>query len=198
MNRLVVATGNPHKYREMEDALDSVGVEALSLEEAGIVLEEPESGGTYRANALIKAREAHARTGWPALADDSGLEVFALGGRPGVRSDRWAGEEATAQEQNERLLERLEGVPEPRRGARYVCEMVIVDEAGLRHASRGECHGRIAREPRGEGGFGYDPLFEVRERSWKTFAELPGDAKTSISHRARALKRLLETLRRSR
>lgn len=197
MKKLLVATGNPHKFREMREGLKALGLDPLSLEDEGITLEQPESGDTYRANALIKAREAHRRTGRAALADDSGLEVDALGGDPGVHSDRWVGPEATASEQNDHLLAELEGVPSEKRGARYVCEMVLVDERGLRHASRGEVHGRIAAAPRGEGGFGYDPVFEVRERDWATFAELSGETKEEISHRARALRRMLDTLRRS-
>lgn len=197
MKRILVATGNRHKFREMRGNLEALGLDPLSLEDERITLQEPESGDTYRANALIKAREAHRRTGRVALADDSGLEVDALGGDPGVHSDRWVGPEATAAEQNDHLLAELEGVPPGDRGARYVCEMVLVDERGLRHASRGEVHGRIASAPRGEGGFGYDPVFEVREREWATFAELPAEAKGEISHRARALRRMLDTLRRS-
>ncbi len=197
MKDLLIATGNPHKFREMRGPLEALGLRVLSLEDEGITLEEPESGDTYRANALIKAREAHRRTGHPSLADDSGLEVEALGGNPGVHSDRWMGPQATAAEQNEHLLAELEGLPSEERSARYVCEMVLVDGDGLRHASRGEIHGRIALEPRGEGGFGYDPLFEVGERDWDTFAELPEDTTPDISPRARALDRMLETLERS-
>lgn len=197
MDELLIATGNPHKFEEMQDALASVECRAVSLSDVDVELTEPESGDTYRENALIKAREAHRKSGLRSLADDSGLEVDALGGKPGVRSARWGGEDTPADEKNRLMLEELEGCPPEDRRARYVCEMVLVDETGLRHASRGECHGKITREPRGTQGFGYDPIFEVKDADGKTFGELPEAVKQKLSHRARALRRMIETLRRS-
>lgn len=195
MNELLIATGNEHKFEEVGDEFRELGITPLSLNDVGISLDRPESGQNYHENALIKAQEAFDKAGEPSLADDSGLEVDALDGAPGVRSDRWAGENADAKEKNDLLLEKLDGVPTEDRTARYVCEMVLVDETGERLRSRGVCEGRIAKSPSGDGGFGYDPIFEVREKNWRTFGELPSDVKLWISHRARALNEMISLMK---
>lgn len=195
MDELLIATGNDHKFEEVGDEFRELGITPLSLNDVGIALERPEAGDTYHENARIKAEEAFDKTGKPSLADDSGLEVDALDGAPGVRSDRWAGENADAEDKNQLLLERLEDVPAEDRTARYVCEMVLFDDSGERLRSRGVCKGRIAETPSGDGGFGYDPIFEVREKNWKTFGQLPADVKLWISHRARALNEMISLMK---
>jgi XTP/dITP diphosphohydrolase len=188
---LLIATGNPGKYREMSRELAEVGIETRSLEDEGISLERPESGDDYLENARIKADEGHEKSGLPTLADDSGLEVEALGGDPGVHSDRWAGEDADNADRNRKLLHELEDVPEDRRSAEFVCRMVLLDDGQTVHVTEGRCAGRIAESPRGDQGFGYDPLFEVKGKDWKTFGELAPRVKKRISHRARALDKMI-------
>jgi XTP/dITP diphosphohydrolase len=165
--------------------------------------EPVEDGLTFETNARIKARFAARATGLPALADDSGIEVEALGGGPGVRTRRYAGPDATDAENNAKLLRELTGIPTARRGARYVCVLALAlpDAAapgGLRiHSRRGTTRGRIALEPRGSGGFGYDPLFEpARERpGGRTFGKYSSAEKDAISHRGRAARRMTALLR---
>ena len=195
--KLVVATGNLHKFKEISARLKETPTEAISLRSKGVSLERPEAGENYFENAKIKADEAFEKLQLPALADDSGLEVDALGGAPGIYSDRWVGTDADASMRNKKLLEKLEGRPVVRRGARYICEMVVVDKTGLKYHTRGICEGRIAQSPRGGSGFGYDPIFEVEAAAWETFGELSDQVKSRISHRAIALNKLLSQLRKS-
>ncbi len=195
MNEILIATGNQHKFREIAGEFEEIDINPLSLSQFEIELERPESGKDYLENARIKADEAFDKSGVNSLADDSGLEVDALDGAPGIYSDRWAGENAGPGEQNQYLLDKLEGVEKKSRIARYVCEMVVVGNPGLIFHTRGECEGRIAFEPRGEGGFGYDPVFEVKEADWKTFGELPARVKNWLSHRALALNKLISSIR---
>lgn len=193
--RLVVATRNRGKLRELRALLAPVsGVELVCLADLPDVPEVVEDGETFLANATKKAREVAAATGLVALADDSGLLVDALGGEPGVRSARFAGEDASDADNNAELLRRLEDVPDGRRGARFRCVVVAATPAGeLGPSAVGECEGRIGRVPRGASGFGYDPLFEV-DASGRTMAELSPDAKAAISHRGRALRELVAPL----
>jgi XTP/dITP diphosphohydrolase len=181
-------------------ALD--GTELLSLEDLGITAEPVEDGLTFETNALIKARHAARATGLPALADDSGIEVDALGGAPGVRTRRYAGPDATDEDNNAKLLHELAGVPLARRGGRYVCVLALAEPdpaapGGLRVTTRrGTSRGRIAFGLRGSQGFGYDPLFEpVRERPGaRTFGQYPAAEKDAISHRGRAARRMRRLL----
>jgi XTP/dITP diphosphohydrolase len=192
-----------HKLRELRDLLQLGRVNLVSLDELGVAGEPLEDGLTFETNARIKARFAARATGLPALADDSGLEVAALGGAPGVWTRRYAGPEATDAENNAKLLHELAGVPTGARDARYVCVLALAlpDTAapgGLRISERrGTSRGRIALEPRGSGGFGYDPLFEpARERpGGRTFGEYGRAEKDAISHRGRAARRLAPLLR---
>lgn len=193
IDHVLIATSNQGKYREMAEDLEEIGLETSSLDDHGISLERPEKGQTYHENARIKADEAHQKTGVPSLAEDSGIEVDALDGRPGIRSDRWAGD-ATPEEKNELLLQRLEETDSADRVARYVSDMVLVAEGEEILHTQGTCEGRIAGEPRGDGGFGYDPIFEVSIRDNRTFGELGQAVKESISHRARALNKLISYL----
>ncbi len=195
MDKIVLATGNRHKYREMRQEFEKHDLELISLFDIDLELQRPESGNSYLENARIKADEAYEKTGQPSLADDSGLEVEALSGAPGIHSSRWAGEDADAADRNRFLLEKLAGLEPEERTARYVCEMVLVDDGEQLFHSRGICKGRISMEPRGERGFGYDPIFEVKEADWKTFGELPPRVKNWLSHRALALNKMLSLIR---
>lgn len=201
--RLVVATRSAHKLRELRDLLRLDLAELVSLDQLGVAGEPVEDGLTFETNAAIKARFAVRATGLPALADDSGIEVEALGGAPGVRTRRYAGPNATDPQNNAKLLHELAAVPPAARGARYVCVLAlgIPDRAapgGVRLVMRrGTARGRIATGLRGEGGFGYDPLFEpARERpGGRTFGQYAPAAKDAISHRGRAARRMAPVLR---
>lgn len=153
----------------------------------------PETGATYRENALLKARAVHAALKLPALGDDSGIEVDALGGAPGVRSARYAGESAGDAENNARLLEVLRGRPASERRARFRCVLALVGPAGEETVVEGVCAGRILESPRGDHGFGYDPLF-LPDGMTESFAQLPQAVKDRISHRARAAEALRKAL----
>jgi len=184
LDRLVLATGNPGKLAEMRTLLAPLGIQVLGPEEAGWPAGVAEDGDTLEANALIKARAASAATGLPAVADDSGLFVDALGGAPGIHSARFAGPAQDAAANCAKLVEALAG--EERRGASFRCAVALVVPGGPEEVFQGRCGGRIALEPRGRGGFGYDPLFVV-EGETRTFAELPPEEKHRHSHRGRAL-----------
>lgn len=198
-----MATRSSHKLRELRQLLRLEGAGLVSLDDIGVAGEPVEDGLTFETNARIKARFAARATGLPALADDSGLEVEALGGGPGVRTRRYAGPDATDADNNAKLLRDLATVPAGMRGARYVCALALAipDEAapgGLRVITRrGTTRGRIALEPRGSGGFGYDPLFEpARGRvGGRTFGQYDPAAKDAISHRGRAARRMTPVLR---
>ncbi|MDP9197614.1 MAG: RdgB/HAM1 family non-canonical purine NTP pyrophosphatase [Pseudomonadota bacterium] len=195
MRRVVLATGNPGKLREMRAILDGHGLDVVAQSDLGIV-PPPEDGEDFVANALIKARHASAIAGLPAIADDSGLEVDALDGRPGPYSARFAGLQADARANNERLLAELAGVPEERRTARFRCAMVFLraaaDPAPI--VAEAAWEGSIASAPRGAGGFGYDPYFIVRDREL-TVAEMPPAEKNRVSHRGQALAALAAAMK---
>lgn len=184
--KMVVASRNNNKIAEMVEILDGLNWEVLSMSEAGVDFEVVEDGDSFEENSYKKALEVAKATGLTVIADDSGLEVDALGGRPGVYSARFSGEGATDQSNNRKLLELMEGIPKENRGARFVCAATVVFPDLKHFTLRGECEGCILFQPRGTGGFGYDPLFFVSQYN-KTFAELDAAAKNSISHRARAL-----------
>jgi XTP/dITP diphosphohydrolase len=188
---LVVATRNDHKLRELAEIL--AGVELAPLPE-GVEL-PPEEGETFAANALAKARAAHAASGGAAIADDSGIEARALGGAPGVRSARFAGPDATDEQNLERLLRELDGADDRRLS--YVCVLAYLDEEGRERLFEGRCDGVLASEPRGSGGFGYDPAFvpvDTGPDDPRTMAELTAEEKHAISHRGRATRALAEFL----
>ena len=191
--KLLIATNNQGKLREYRHLLDGVPFEMVSPADVGIDAELEETGGTFEENAILKATTFSAASGLPALADDSGLEVDALGGEPGVFSARYAGENATDADRIAYLLEKLKDVPEGQRAARFRCVIAIAQPGGKVELASGECNGFIAMEPRGEKGFGYDPVFTVPELG-KTMAELPPGVKNQLSHRARAATRARELL----
>lgn len=203
--RILVATRSAHKLRELGELLAPAGFSLSSLDDVGIPDEVDETGATFEANARLKARAYARLSGMTTLADDSGIEVDALGGGPGVRTRRYAGEHATDAENNARLLSALDGLPTEQRGARYVCVLalvgpLVVGRAGTRNASivltRGTCRGRIALEPRGTGGFGYDPIFEPAGEppGGRTLGLYTPAEKHAISHRARAARRMARWL----
>ncbi|WP_141870077.1 RdgB/HAM1 family non-canonical purine NTP pyrophosphatase [Arthrobacter sp. SLBN-53] len=196
MTRLLVASRNAKKLAELRRVLDTAGidgVELVSLSEVPEFDEAPETGATFEDNALAKARDAFAATGLPSVADDSGLAVEALNGMPGVLSARWAGAHGDDRANLELLLGQLRDVPDDRRGAAFVSACALVSEAG-ETVVRGEWVGTIAREPRGDGGFGYDPIFVPAESS-RSAAQLSAAEKDAASHRGRALTLLLPQLR---
>ena len=194
--QLVLATHNRGKVRELEAMLQEAGlpIRVRTLDEVGGIQMPAETGSTFLENARLKAEAVARQTGLPALADDSGLCVDALGGRPGVYSARFAGPEATDAANNARLLAELEGVPAPRRTARFRAVVVLAMPDGRWTWAEGEAPGRILEAPRGTGGFGYDPLF-LSDDLGVTFAEAGPEAKNRVSHRARALRALLPALR---
>lgn len=183
---LVIGTKNAHKLREIRAILGDLGLDLRGLDAWPRVSKVVEDGKTFEENAAKKALSWARELGEAVLADDSGLEVDALGGRPGVYSSRYGGEEGNDERNNAKLLEELSGVPEARRTARYRCVIAFATPAGVEFSCSGICEGRILGRPRGTNGFGYDPLFLVPEHG-KTFGELPEELKNRISHRARAL-----------
>jgi XTP/dITP diphosphohydrolase len=186
---VLLATTNPGKLREYRRMFEAVpGARVVSPNDVEIWVEVAETGSTFEENALLKARtlrdalppEALAE-GWWVLADDSGLEVDALGGEPGIHSNRWAGPHTTAEERNSLLLQRLEGVPDEERTARFRCVTAVISPWGEEHIVEGTVEGRIAHEPTGSGGFGYDPIFELLDG--RRMSNLHPDEKNRISHR---------------
>jgi XTP/dITP diphosphohydrolase len=194
--RLLVATRSEHKLRELRELLQLDHSELISLEGAGVDGDPVEDGTTFRTNAAIKARFGLRATGLPTLADDSGIEVDALDGGPGVRTRRYAGENATDADNNAKLLAALDGLPPERRGARYVCVLALAMPGALLVFAQGTCRGRIAAAPRGTGGFGYDPIFEPQGEppGGRTFGQWSPAEKHRISHRARAARRMAPRL----
>ena len=188
---IVVATRNDHKLRELAELLPDLRLSPLP---EGVEL-PPEDGESFADNALIKARAAHTSGGRPAIADDSGIEAAALGGRPGVRSARYAGEGASDEENLEKLLREVGEAGDDRRVS-YVCVLAYVNAAGDEGLFEGRCDGTLAEQPRGEGGFGYDPAFLPAEGPrGRTMAELSPAEKNAISHRGRAAELLAAHLR---
>ncbi len=198
LEELLLATGNAGKVRELRDMLTPLGVRVWTPAERGLHLEVREDADTFEGNALKKARAFAAASGLPSLADDSGLEVDALGGAPGVFSARYAGVGATDEANRAKLLSALEGVPCEERAARFRCALVLVDASGTPlFRTHGSCEGRILRRPRGTGGFGYDPIFApAGER--RSMAELSGAEKNALSHRGVAVRGLRDWLRSAR
>lgn len=188
VRKLLVATHNQGKMAEFAEMLANLEVEWLSLDDAGVMTDVDETGRTFRDNAILKARAYAAETGLLTLADDSGLEVDALGGRPGVYTSRYGGEGLTHAQRYRLLLRELEDVPWEARSARFRCVIVLAAPDGtLLGESEGIVEGMIATEPAGEGGFGYDPVFYLPEKG-KTIAQLESAVKHQISHRGRALR----------
>ncbi|MHC4503251.1 MAG: XTP/dITP diphosphatase [Planctomycetota bacterium] len=193
MREIVVATRNPHKLDEVRAILARHGLRALGVAEFNNVPEVVEDGATFEANASKKAETVARATGRTCVADDSGLVVDALDGAPGILSARYAGMHGDSASNNAKLLRELETVADDGRSARFVCAIAIAAPSGEPRVFRGECEGRITTELRGEGGFGYDPLFYSPELG-QTFAEASSEQKNGVSHRARALQKLGEEI----
>jgi len=194
MKELLVATGNRGKFREIEGLLRDEVAKLYSSEDFPGMPQVEEDGTTFAENAVKKARSAASATGKPVIADDSGLEVDALGGQPGVYSARFAGKDADDSENNSRLLGELGSLPDEQRTAAFRCVIALCFPDGRCRAFSGALHGVILKEPRGSEGFGYDPLFLVPGYG-RTLAELPLEVKNAISHRGQALAKLKEYLR---
>lgn len=186
-HKIVFATSNAGKMREIRELLKDLGAEILSMKEAGVQIDIVEDGDTFEANALIKARTVWEQTGGIVLADDSGLEVDALNKEPGVYSARYMGENTSYEIKNWNLIHRLNGVPDEKRTARFVCVIAAVLPNGRTLSVRDTMEGRIAYEPAGEGGFGYDPILFLPEFG-KTSAEITMEEKNAVSHRGKALR----------
>ncbi len=194
MKKIIFATGNEGKLKEIRVILEEPGVEVISMKEAGIDVEIEENGTTFEENAVIKARAVAARTKEIVLADDSGLEIDYLGGEPGVYSARYAGEDTPYSVKNQMLLDRLAGVEKERRTARFVCVIAAALPDGEVLTTRGTIEGYIGFAPAGENGFGYDPIFYVPEYECST-AELSMEQKNVLSHRGKALRAMKEKLK---
>ncbi|HHY82189.1 MAG TPA: XTP/dITP diphosphatase [Clostridiales bacterium] len=193
MKRLVIASNNEGKIKEIRQLFSDLDYEIVSLKDINIKVDINEDQPDFAGNSFKKASEISRLTGEIVLADDSGLEVEALGGQPGVHSARFAGSNATDCQNNEKLLSLLKDVPENRRNARFRCVVTMYWPDGSYIQTEGTCPGRIGNSPRGNGGFGYDPLFIVEGYN-RTMAELTAEEKNSISHRAIAIKALVDLL----
>lgn len=202
--RLLVATRSEHKLRELRELLHLPWLELVSLDEEGVDGEAVEDAATFRGNAIIKARFYCARSGMPTLADDSGVEVDALDGGPGVATKRYAGQDATDERNNAKLLDALDDLPPERRRARYRCVLAFLDPRSQPVGGRpwvmtrsGTLEGRIAQGPRGTGGFGYDPIFEplTEPVGGRTVAQMTQEEKDRISHRGRAARSMARYLK---
>jgi len=186
---IIIATRNAGKLREMQTLLAPLGLKILSLKDFPEAPDVLEDGATFAENAAKKAKIVARTTGRPAIADDSGLVVKALGGRPGVFTSRFAGEKTSDRNKCQRLLEEMAGIQEEQREAAFVCAIAAAHPQGEVKIVEGECQGRITFSPRGENGFGFDPIFFVSELG-KTMAELEPEVKNQVSHRGRALEKL--------
>lgn len=193
--KFIIATNNKKKLKELSAILGALGVEAVSLAEAGVESDVEETGTTFEENSRLKAVAAMEKSGLPAIADDSGLEVDALGGEPGIYSARYGGDKcADDKERYEYLLENMKNVPDGKRSARFVSVITCTFPDGREVVARGEIEGEILRAPSGEGGFGYDPIFFVPSEGMTT-AEMSAERKNEISHRARSLQIMSKKLK---
>ena len=188
--KLVLASKNKKKLAEMNDILSHLGVEVCSEAEAGVDVEVEETGTTFEENSLLKARAVMEASGLPAIADDSGITVDVLGGAPGIFSARWSGSHGDDEANLRLLLDQLSDVPDRHRGAAFVSAAVLVTPDGREFVERGEVRGTLTRSPRGDGGFGYDPIF-VPEGFEVTTAQMSAEQKNAISHRGIAFRALM-------
>lgn len=191
--RIIFATGNEGKIREIHKILGDAGIKVVTMKEAGIDVPIEENGSTFLENALIKARTIASASGEITMSDDSGLVVDALGGEPGIYSARWLGEDTSYHIKNTEILRRLEGVPDEKRSARFICACACVFPDGRELTAEGVFEGRIGYEEKGENGFGYDPIFYVPSEG-KYSAELTPEQKNAMSHRGQALRSMKEQL----
>lgn len=192
--KIILASNNQGKLKEIKSKLAPFGIDVTSLKEEGINIEIEETGKTYSENALLKAKAIFSITGMPVIAEDSGLEIDFLDGKPGIYSARFLGENASYEEKMNKIIELLNNVQEEDRTARFRCVICFIDENGNEHFFEDTCEGKIADRPTiGKNGFGYDPIFEYEGR---TFAEMPQEEKNKISHRGKAIKKFVEYIER--
>ena len=194
MRKIIFATGNEEKMREIREILASLPVEVLSMKEAGIQADIIEDGKTFKENAVVKAKAIAQLSEEIVLADDSGLVIDYLNGEPGIYSARYMGEDTSYRIKNGNLIQRLEGVPDEERTARFVCAIAAAFPDGTVLTTEGTVEGRIGYEEKGENGFGYDPIFYLPEYGCTT-AQLTEEKKNEISHRGKALRKMVEKLR---
>ena len=187
---IILATNNANKVKEMKEKLEKYNINVLSQKEAGFDIEIEETGTTFEENAMLKAEAINKLSGKPAIADDSGLEIDYLNGEPGVYSHRYAGENATDEDRINKILSLLKDVEDKKRTARFKTALCYIDEKGEKHIFEGVAEGKIGFIPKGNNGFGYDPIF-ISETG-KTFAELTREEKNKISHRGRAIAKFIE------
>ncbi len=191
--KIIMATSNKDKVNEIRQMLVGTDIEIVSLKEAGVSIDIDENGSSFDENAAIKANAVRDMTGQMAISDDSGLVIDYLNGAPGIYSSRFMGEDTPYSEKNAAILEKLQGVPDEQRSARFVCSMAIAYPDGHTQTVQGIMEGRIAHEIAGEGGFGYDPIFYLPEKGC-TSAQLTAAEKNAISHRGKALEKLVKIL----
>ena len=194
MKKIIFATGNADKMREIREILSDLDAEVVSMKEAGIQADIVEDGTTFEENAVIKATAISKLTGEIVLADDSGLEIDYLNKEPGVYSARYMGEHTDYHIKNANLIQRLEGVPDEKRDARFVCVIACAYPDGTVDTATGIIEGKLAKEPKGENGFGYDPIFYLPERGMTT-GEMEPEEKNAISHRGIAIRKMVEILK---
>ena len=193
-NIIILATNNKSKVKEISEMMSGSDITFESLADAGINVEVEETGTTFEENALLKAREICKLSGKPTISDDSGLEIDALDGAPGIYSSRFMGEDTSYDIKNNALIEKLENVADPDRTARFRCCMALVLPDGREFVTEGAMEGIIAREPKGINGFGYDPILFIPEHN-RTSAELSSEEKNNISHRGEALRKMIEVIK---
>lgn len=193
-NIIILATNNKSKVKEISEMMLGSDITFVSLADAGINVEVEETGTTFEENALLKAREICKLSGKPTISDDSGLEIDALDGAPGIYSSRFMGEDTSYDIKNNALIEKLENVADPDRTARFRCCMALVLPDGREFVTEGAMEGIIAREPKGINGFGYDPILFIPEYN-RTSAELSSEEKNNISHRGEALRKMIEVIK---
>lgn len=193
-NIIILATNNKSKVKEISEMMSGSDITFVSLADAGINVEVEETGTTFEENALLKAREICKLSGKPTISDDSGLEIDALDGAPGIYSSRFMGEDTSYDIKNNALIEKLENVADPDRTARFRCCMALVLPDGREFVTEGAMEGIIAREPKGINGFGYDPILFIPEYN-RTSAELSSEEKNNISHRGEALRKMFEVIK---
>lgn len=193
-NIIILATNNKSKVKEISEMMSGSDITFESLADAGINVEVEETGTTFEENALLKAREICKLSGKPTISDDSGLEIDALDGAPGIYSSRFMGEDTSYDIKNNALIEKLENVADPDRTARFRCCMALVLSDGREFVTEGAMEGIIAREPKGINGFGYDPILFIPEYN-RTSAELSSEEKNNISHRGEALRKMIEVIK---
>ena len=196
---IILASNNKNKLREMKEILGELGFNVISQSEAGINLDVEETGKTFKENAYLKAKAIYDYSRKPTFADDSGLEVDALNGEPGIYSARYAGENATDEDKRKKVLDLLSDVEDPNRTGRFICCICYIDEEGKERFFQESSEGKIIKEERGDNGFGYDPIFLYTEdeNNNKTFAEMTDEEKNAVSHRGRAVRDFVDYLRKN-